>query len=201
MPQDAQTPTQPEWAALFYLCGHYNRPGEKDAFVAALQELTETGASPAMSVAAYLDLESGAQRIALRHGEHSEPEFLGTVNSGDPVTLEQFLLWAFDACPARRYVLVMAGLGIMDSDSVVGRPPFDAARLFAICDDRATNDAIELHELSAALKAAFPADGSRRLVLLACDMYAMQFMEVSYELRGVIDLMLGIQPDDREDAA
>jgi CHAT domain-containing protein len=94
----------------------------------------------------------------------------------------------------------MAGLGIMDSDSVVGRPPFDAARLFAICDDRATNDAIELHELSATLKAAFPPDGARRLVLLACDMYAMQFMEVSYELRGVLDLLLGIQPDDRENS-
>ena len=133
----------------------------------------------------------------LRHGEQAESEFLGAVNSGDPETLEQFLLWAFDACPARRYVLVMAGLGIMDSDSVVGRPPFDAARLFAICDDRATNDAIELHELSATLKAAFPPDGPRRLVLLACDMYAMQFMEVAYELRGVLDLMLGIQPDER----
>src|SRR5207249_2138102 len=119
----------------------------------------------------------------------------------DPETLQQFLLWAFDACPARRYVLVMAGLGIMDTDSVVGRPPFDSGRLFAICDDRATNDAIELHELSATLRAAFPADASRRLVLLACDMYAMQFMEVSYELRGVVDLMLGIQPDERENAA
>lgn len=198
MPPDAQTPTSPEWAALFYLCGHYNRPGEKDAFVAALQELTETGGSPAMSVAAYLDLESGAQRIALRHGEHSEPEFLGTVNSGDPETLEQFLLWAFDTCPAKRYVLVMAGLGIMDTDSVVGRPPFDAARLFAICDDRATNDAIELHELSATLKSAFPPDGARRLVMLACDMYAMQFMEVAYELRGLLDLLVGIQPGASE---
>ena len=154
-----------------------------------------------MSAAVYLDLESGAQRVALRAGEQAESESLGAVNSGDPETLEQFLLWAFDACPARRYVLVMAGLGIMDSDSVVGRPPFDAARLFAICDDRATNDAIELHELSATLKAAFPADGPRRLVLLACDMYAMQFMEVCYELRGVVDLIVGLQPDDHQDGA
>jgi len=197
MSQDSQTPT-PEWAALFYLCGHYDRPGEKDSFVAGLQELTQIGGSPAMSVAVYLDLESGAQRIALRHGEQSEPELLGTVNSGDPETLEQFLLWAFDTCPARRYILVMAGLGIMDADSVVGRPPFDAARLFAICDDRATNDAIELHELSATLKAAFPPDSSRRLVMLACDMYAMQFMEVAYELRGLLDLLVGIQPGESE---
>ena len=190
-----------EWAALFYLCGHFNRPGEQDPFVAALNEIRAVGGSSAMSAAVYLDLESGAQRIALRAGEQAESESLGAVNSGDPETLEQFLLWAFDACPARRYVLVMAGLGILDSDSVVGRPPFDAARLFAICDDRATNDAIELHELSATLKAAFPAEGSRRLVLLACDMYAMQFMEVCYELRGVIDLIVGIQPDDRQDGA
>jgi hypothetical protein len=33
--------------------------------------------------------------------------------------------------------------------------------------------------------------------MLACDMYAMQFMEVSYELRGVLDLIVGIQPDER----
>jgi hypothetical protein len=186
---------------LFYLCGHFNRADEQGPFVAALDEIREVGGSAAMSAAVYLDLESGARRIALRHGEAAESEFLGAVNSGDPETLEQFLLWAFDACPARRYVLVMAGLGIMDTDSVVGRPPFDAARLFAICDDRATNDAIELHELSSTLRAAFPPDGPRRLVLLACDMYAMQFMEVSYELRGLLDLLLGIQPDDRQDAA
>ena len=199
--EDANTHGFQEWAALFYLCGHFNRPGEHDPFVAALNEIRAVGGSTAMSAAVYLDLESGAQRIALRAGEQAESESLGAVNSGDPETLEQFLLWAFDACPARRYVLVMAGLGIMDSDSVVGRPPFDAARLFAICDDRATNDAIELHELSAALKGAFPADGTRRLVMLACDMYAMQFMEVSYELRGVLDLIVGIQPDERQEDA
>ncbi|MEO5741892.1 MAG: CHAT domain-containing protein [Vicinamibacterales bacterium] len=198
--QDTVQPVIQEWAALFYLCGHFNRTGDQDPFVSALDEIQEVGGSIAMSAAVYLDLESGAQRVALRHGEEAESEFLGAVNSGDPETLEQFLLWAFDACPARRYLLVMAGLGIMDSDSVVGRPPFDAARLFAICDDRATNDAIELHELSATLKAAFPPDGPRSLVLLACDMYAMQFMEVCYELRGVLDLILGIQPDDRENS-
>ena len=36
--------------------------------------------------------------------------------------------------------------------------------------------------------------------MLACDMYAMQFMEVAYELRGVLDLLVGIQPDDSENA-
>ena len=88
----------------------------------------------------------------------------------------------------------------MDADSVVGRPPFDSARTFAICDDRATDDAIELHELSATLRHAFPAEGPRRLVMLACDMYAMQFMEVAYELRGVLDFQVGLQPDDRHAA-
>ncbi|HEX5110772.1 MAG TPA: CHAT domain-containing protein [Vicinamibacterales bacterium] len=190
-----------EWAALFYLCGHYNRPEAQDPFVAALDELRKVPPTASMSTAVYLDLESGAQRIAIRSGEVAETEFLGAVNSGDPETLEQFLGWAFDACPARRYLLVMAGLGIMDSQSVVGRPPFDSERMFAICDDRATDDAIELHELSATLRAAFPDEAPRRLVVLACDMYAMQFMEVAYELRGVLDLLLGIQVDERHEGA
>ncbi|HET9702610.1 MAG TPA: CHAT domain-containing protein [Vicinamibacterales bacterium] len=188
------------WTVLFYLCGHFNRADARDEFVTALEEIGRIGATPEMSAAIYLDLESGAQRVALRHGEPPESEMLGAVNSGDPGTLAQFLEWAFDACPARRYVLVMAGLGIMDADSVVGRPPFDSSRTFAICDDRATGDAIELHELSATLRDAFPEDGRRRLVMIACDMYAMQFLEVAYELRGVVDFQVGLQPDDKHHA-
>lgn len=186
-----------DWAVLFYLCGHFNRADTRDPLASALDELHAVGATAEVSAAVYLDLESGAQRFAVRPGEPIEAEAIGPANSGDPDTLEQFLAWALDACPARRYVLVMAGLGIMDADSVVGRPPFDSTRTFAICDDRATGDALELHELGAALRNAFPSEGSRRLVLLACDMYAMQFMEVAYELRGSVDLMVGIQPDDR----
>lgn len=200
MPLGSIAQPSQEWAVLFYLCGHYNRAGGTDPFVSALDDIHAVGATKDVAAAAYLDLESGARRVALRPGEPVDSEVLGPVNSGDPKTLEQFLAWAFDACPARRYVLVMAGLGILDADSVVGRPPFDSARTFAICDDRATDDAIELHELSATLRTAFPADGSRRLVLLACDLYALQFMEVAYELRGVVELMLGIQPDERHDA-
>jgi CHAT domain-containing protein len=190
-----------EWATLFYLCGHFDRPDAKDPFLGALEEIRQAGPTPAMSAAVYLDLESGAQRISLRAGERTETELMGAVNSGDPQTLEQFLAWAFDACPARRYILVMAGLGIMDTDSVVGRPPFDSDRMFAICDDRATDDAIELHELSATLRASFPRDAQRRLVMLACDMYAMQFMEVAYELRGTVDVLVGIQADQRADSS
>ena len=191
-----------EWAALFYLCGHFNRPDAQDPFVSALDDIRAVGASAQLSVAVYLDLESGARRYALRAGD-TEPavvEAIGAVNSGDPHTLEQFLEWAFDACPARRYILVMAGLGIMDHDSVVGRPPFDASRTFAICDDRATDDAIELHELQDVLCRAFPPGASRRLVMLACDMYAMQFMEVAYELRHSVEFLVGLQPDGRQDA-
>jgi CHAT domain-containing protein/cysteine peptidase C11 family protein len=188
-----------EWAVLFYLCGHFNRPGERDPFLAALDDIRQVTATPQTSAAVYLDLESGARRMALRAGEEPESEFVGAVNSGDPRTLEAFLSWAFDACPAKRYILVMAGLGILDADSVVGRPPFDTTRTFSICDDRATDDAIELHELRATLQAAFPDEGTRRLVLLACDMYAMQFMEVAYELQPAVDFLVGIQPDERSD--
>ena len=123
----SDTPPRPappaeEWAVLFYLCGHFNRNDERDPFMSALDEIRKIGATAEMSAAIYLDLESGAQRVALRRVEPDEAELLGAVNSGDPKTLEQFFAWAFDACPARRYVLVMAGLGIMDADSVVGRP-------------------------------------------------------------------------------
>jgi hypothetical protein len=183
------------------MCGHYDRPDDQDPFVSAFEEIRQVAPTSQMSAAVYLDLESGAQRMAVRAGESGEPEYLGAVNSGAPETLEQFLAWAFDACPARRYILVLTGLGILDAKSVVGRPPFDSDRIFSICDDRATDDALELHELSATLKAAFHEVPHRRLVMLACDMYAMQFMEVAYELRGLVDVLLGIQADERQESA
>jgi hypothetical protein len=183
------------------MCGHYDRPDAQDPFVTAFREIRGVAPTTQMSAALYLDLESGAQRLALRAGEPGEPEYLGAVNSGAPDTLEQFLAWAFDACPARRYILVLTGLGILDAKSVVGRPPFDSDRIFSICDDRATDDALELHELSATLKTSFQDAGHRRLVMLACDMYAMQFMEVAYELRGLVDVLVGIQADERQESA
>src|SRR5688572_9369912 len=102
MPDALPRPQVEEWATLFYLCGHFNRPDAKDPFLDALEEIRRAGPTAAMSAAVHLDLESGAQRIALRVGEQAEAELMGAVNSGDPQTLEQFLAWAFDACPARR---------------------------------------------------------------------------------------------------
>lgn len=192
-------PALPEWAALFYLCGHYDRADTRDPFLDALDDLRAVHGTAVMPAAVFLDLESGAQRVVLGTDGSVESELIGAVNSGDPQTLAQYVTWAFDACPARHYILVMAGLGIMDAASVVGRPPFDSARTFAICDDRATADAIELHELSATIRTLFPPAAPHRLAILACDMYAMQFMEVAYELRGCVDLLVGIQPDERRD--
>ena len=189
-PRDGQ-----DWAVLFYLCGHFNRADEVDPFLTAFEEIRAAGVPPGIRAALYLDLESGARRVALHHGEPADVEMLGASNSGDPETLDSFLSWAFDACGARHYVLVMAGLGILDAESVVGCPPFDSERIFAICDDRATDDAIELHELSATLRNAFPASAPRRLALLACDMYSMQFLEVAYELRDTADFLVGMQPE------
>ena len=82
-----------EWAVLFYLCGHFNRPGERDPFLAALDEIQQVTATPQTWAAVYLDLESGARRMALRAGEELESEFVGAMNSGDPldVALSSFL--------------------------------------------------------------------------------------------------------------
>ena len=201
MPRDTQQAGVPDWAVLFYLCGHFHRPGEADPFLIAFEEIRSAGVPQGVAAAIYLDLETGARRMALHPGQPADVEMLGASNSGDPETLESFLSWAFDACAARHYILVMAGLGILDAESVVGRPPFDAERIFAICDDRATNDAIELHELSATLRTAFPAGGQRRLSMLACDMYSMQFLEVAYELRETADFLVGMQPESHRDAA
>ncbi len=69
MPDTPLVPMSQEWAVLFYLCGHFNRPDERDPFVHALDEIRQLGATNEMSAAVYLDLESGAQRVAMRPGE------------------------------------------------------------------------------------------------------------------------------------
>ena len=160
MPQDSHGQTSPEWAALFYLCGHYNRSGEKDAFVAALQELTPGGGERG-------DVGRGVSRPRVRGPAHraSARRALGAGvpghgqqrRSGEPRAVSAVGVRYLSGPPLRpgdgrsRH----HGQPIRWSDARRSTP----RRLFAICDDRATNDAIELHELSATLKAAFPADG------------------------------------------
>jgi hypothetical protein len=107
--------------ALTYLCGHFNRQGSRTCSW-YLNEIRAVGEARPCQPPCISTSSPAHNASRSRAGEQAESESLGAVNSGDPATLEQFLLWAFDACPARRYVLVMAGLGIMDSDSVVGVP-------------------------------------------------------------------------------
>jgi hypothetical protein len=85
-----------------------------------------------MSVAVYLDLES--EHSASHCGTaSSRSRSFWSVNSGDPDTLEQFLLWAFDTCPARRgsgdAVRRVYMVAVVDSQTSAGRPSAEEGRL------------------------------------------------------------------------
>ena len=190
------TSSDREWAILFYVCGH--GPG-CERLSTFREQVIAAGAVPQVHVAAQVDSATGAQRFVLGDGPGAAPlseSPCGPVNTGAPDALHDFLTWALERCPARRVVLVLAGLGILDGDSVVGHT-LDLTHGFAVCDDAGTGDALDLHQLREVLERVFLTPDGPQLAMLGFDMHAMQFVEVAYEFRLVADVTVGHQHDSR----
>lgn len=93
-----------------------------------------------------------------------EPVILGETNTGDPKTLSDFVLWAAETYPARRYALVIADHG----GSWTG----------IASDDSADKDSLTLQELELALKTIVFGMGGRKLDLIGFDACLMGAFEV-----------------------
>lgn len=179
-----------EWAALFYFCGRASNE-RRDPFDAAVQALEAEARQSSLLAGVYRDGPAGA-----RHGVLDPDGTRWTAaapNSGSPNTLEQFLTWAFEECPARHYILTLGG---PDATGPAAPPegPADIGRAFAVCHDPDADAALDVGELAAVLGRVFRTGHGRRLALLVLDTRALQYFEVAYELQHSADFMVGVQP-------
>lgn len=145
---------------------------------------------------------------------------LGEVNTGDPNSLTQFVMWGKKHFPAERTALVIwnHGTGLRDlpddfnysalrstKDSqtikaeikrtlfapTLAKMAKTCPRLRGVAIDATDRDYLDNQELKDALT-AIPADGPR-VDLIGFDACLMNTVEIAYQLRGLAQLMVGSQ--------
>ena len=146
----------------------------------------------------YLKWRSGNHHASgwevVRHASYK------TIDTGRTQTLKEFFEWAKQPISdAAGIVVVFAGLGIGDKQSIVGNidRESDYGRLFSICDDKSAKDALNPLEVQDALEVLVNdyRDGEP-IDVLGFDMSSMQFIEVTYQFMGLARTVVASQNND-----
>ena len=140
------------WTVLLYFSG--DTPTLAASIKADVEEaLRARPQNISVAIQADLPAPDGARRYVYRPGETPSVEELGQIDSGSPATFREFLLWGLNQAPADRYGLIVGGTGMFDPNSVVGHPDHNWTDVFAICDDAAARNAMDIADFRGVLEA------------------------------------------------
>jgi Clostripain family len=112
-----------EWTVMLYMAGD----NDLDDFgVADLNEVKKAGSSSAVNLVAQFDRQGrvGTKRYLLNKGtslEHDVVVTLGETNTGDSNVLKDFVIWAVQTYPAKKYALILWNHGAGWDDTNVYR--------------------------------------------------------------------------------
>lgn len=163
-----------QWTVMVYMAADNDLAGEalKD-----LQSMERVGSTDAVAIVVELDTPSGAARYLVNRGGSAVLEYLGTVDSGNPGTLLNFIRFARERYPAQRYALILwnhgSGVKSLRKD---------------IAFDLGTQSAITLPGLRSALTLS-----GVFFDLLGMDACLMQMVEVAYEVRNQARVLVSSQ--------
>lgn len=194
-------PPDPEWGVFVYLAGDLPE-GDREDFRANLQGLFRAGASEKVAVLVQYDGPGGTTRYILPVGgadDVAPAEPARIRDSGSAETLRKFLDWCLLNCSAPRIAVVIGGWGVprVLADDEPGR---GLERLFTVCWDSSTDQYIDAADLAVVLRQCLGHDAQdattgplRRVDILALDSCQMQFLELAYELEGLVDIVIASQ--------
>lgn len=201
-------PVHKPWTLLFYICGDNDI---LDASVGVtFADICSVGSSPQFHLVVQCDRRLGAQRYVLPEGPSENPpcdtKFATTrVNTGDPREAINFLQWGIEQAPSDRIAVIFSGLGINPAYVAELLIPQEARtgtltatndriqeRLFSICHDQTSFDALEAHELSEIFDPIVKQLG-RPIDLFGLDLGVAAFAEIGYQLQGLADLLVASQ--------
>lgn len=180
-----------EWAVLVYMGGDNNL---SDAAVQDLLEMESVGSTERVKVVVQMDLDGGrtAKRYLVQKGGAKQLADLGEVDMASPAALTDFLLWADDAYPAKRVMLVLwnHGNGWDQKDG-----PFDGtcpdnrskARSLLYDDDNQSEFLPNACVKSAIQRAGVSVD------ILGFDASIMGTIEALYEFRDLSEIVISSQ--------
>jgi hypothetical protein len=197
---------------MVYMAGDNNLDG---AALRDIAEMARAGSTKDVNILVQLDrIEDNLTRRfrITRDGGFKKDciESFGDTNTGDPQILYDFVKWAVDNYPADRYALILWNHGSGWWEDAKSRAAGPAAkkprrRLFrhafpqehrSICyDDTSGGDALDNRELRVVL-AGICALLGRKIDLLGMDACLMNMVEVAYQLRDSVNVIVGSEIEE-----
>jgi len=204
--------TQAKWTFMVYMAGDNNLDG---AALRDIAEMARAGSTKEVNILVQLDRieDNLTRRFRITRGGGFKTdciESFGDTNTGDPKILYDFVKWAADNHPADRYALILWNHGSgwwEDGRSRAAGPAEKKPRrqLFrhafpqehrSICyDDTSGGDALDNRELRVVL-AGICALLGRKIDLLGMDACLMNMVEVAYQLRESVNVIVGSEIEE-----
>ena len=180
------------WTVLLYIAADDNKDATGDTRLATaafddIKELRLQHSSRQIDIGVQMDLNPFRPiRFAVgKDGALVLPKQLRETSTGNPNTLVSFLSWAQTNLPADRYLLVLWGHGMgvgfeLRVRLTLGDVAFD------------TGDGLNPREIAKALS-LFKKERGRALDVLGFDSCFMSSVELNYELRNLVDIVVSTQ--------
>jgi hypothetical protein len=204
---------QAKWTFMVYMAGDNNLDG---ATLRDIAEMAKAGSTKDVNILVQLDRieDNLTRRFRITQGGGFKQdciESFGDTNTGDPQILYSFVKWAVDNYPADRYSLILWNHGSgwwEDAKSraaagPAGKKPRNP--LFrhnlpqahrSICyDDTSGGDALDNRELRVVLAGICTLIG-RKIDLLGMDACLMNMVEVAYQLRDSVNVIVGSEIEE-----
>ena len=192
MQSDQGTATQKKkWTFMVYIAGDNNLD---PAALQDISEMAKAGSSEDLNIIVQLDRanDQKTRRFYITEGGGYKKdcvETFGETNTGDPAVLENFIRWGIEKYPASRYALVIwnHGGGWWDEEA--------RAKRNIAYDDSSNGDALNNQELQDVLDRISQIGGSR-IDILGMDACLMGMLEVAWQLRSSIDVMVSSEEEE-----
>ncbi|MDA8126355.1 MAG: clostripain-related cysteine peptidase [Deltaproteobacteria bacterium] len=207
-----RTTGQAKWTFMVYMAGDNNLDG---AALRDIAEMARAGSTKDVHILVQLDRieDQKTRRFRITPGGGFKKDCIETfseTNTGDPQILYSFVKWAVDNYPAARYALILWNHGSgwwEDAKSRAAGPADQTPRrhLFrhpapqahrSICyDDTSDGDALDNRELKVVLAGICTLIG-RKIDLLGMDACLMNMVEVAWQLRDSVNVIVGSEIEE-----
>ena len=209
---DQRNTGQAKWTFLVYMAGDNNLDG---AALRDIAEMARAGSTKDIHILVQLDRleDQKTQRFRITPGGGFKKDCIETfseTNTGDPQILYSFCRWALENYPADRYALILWNHGSGWWEDAKSRAVGPAGRrphrpLFnhafpqvhrSICyDDTSGGDALDNRELRVVLAGVCALLG-RKIDLLGMDACLMNMVEVAWQLRDSVQMIVGSEVEE-----
>lgn len=203
---------QAKWTFLVYMAGDNNLDG---AALRDIAEMAKAGSTKDVHILVQLDRleDQKTRRFRITQGGGFKKDCIETfseTNTGDPQVLYSFAKWAVDNYPAERYALILWNHGSGWWEDAKSRSTGPAGKktrrpLFrhafpqahrSICyDDTSGDDALDNRELRVVLAGVCALLG-RKIDLLGMDACLMNMVEVAWQLRDSVQVIVGSEIEE-----